>query len=99
MPGLPEGTAVSPQHRCPAPRAWGHAGVTRVTAAFPAPRVDNLVAKALGGPDGVGPRQWVPAAAGEGGKLCRLWLNWNEARRRPAVPALGTLTPWAAQGS
>lgn len=57
---------MSPRHRCPAPQALGHAGVpARVTIAFPAPRVDNRVAKALGGP---GQRGATPMGARRGGR-------------------------------
>lgn len=94
---LPGDAAVSPQHRCPTAKALGHRHARTGDNCLPGSI--TWWPKPSVGRDAVGPRQWVPAAAGEGGKLWRLWLNWNEARHRPAVPALGTLTPWAGEGS
>lgn len=98
MPGLPEGTAVSPQHRCPAPRAWGHAGVTRVTAAFPAPRVDNLVAKALGGPGRSGATPMGARSCGRGREALQALVKLERGAASSRGPCPGDSDPVGRPG-
>lgn len=91
--------AASSQHRCPAPQALGHSGVpVRVTAAFPAPRVDNLVAKALGGPGRRGATPMGARSCWRGRGALEALVKLERGAASPRGPCPGDSDPVGRRG-
>lgn len=92
---LPEGVRRQrhPSTGALLPMLWGRAGAAaRVTTTFPG-TPGSITGRPRGHANGRQQRrEWEGSAGG-------CWLNWNKAWRPAAVPALGTLTPRAGEGT